>query len=114
MSMRIMTRTKVLGSRRRTEILVLLALLDESYPTELARLLGARLFAVQEIVDALEQEGVVATRLMGRIRRVSLDPRFFAYKELRALLLRLAEGEPDLQKLAEGRRARPRRKGKRR
>ena len=112
--MKISKRQKLFGSRRRTEVLVLLALIGESYPTELARLLGARLFAVQAIVDSLESEGIVVTRLMGRVRRVSLDPRFYARRELNALLLRLAEGEPDLQQLAERRRARPRRQGKRR
>jgi hypothetical protein len=97
------------GSRRRTEVLVLVALLGESYPSEIARLLGAPLFSVQKIVDSLDREGILATRLMGGTRRVSLDPRWFAARELEALLLRLAEAEPRLQKAAAGRRSRPRR-----
>ncbi len=103
---------KLLGSRRRTEVLVLIALLEESYPTELARLLGARLYSVQKVVDALEREGVLATRRMGNQRWVSINPRFFAGKELRALLLRLAETEPVLTEAAASVRRRPRRKGK--
>lgn len=103
---------KLLGSRRRTEVLVLVALLGESYPSELARLLDAPLFSVQTIVDALDREGILATRLFGNTRRVSLDPRYFAQPELEALLLRLAEAEPELRRAAASRRSRPRRAGK--
>lgn len=103
---------KLFGSRRRTEVLVLLALLGESYPTELARLLQAPLYSIQTIVAALDREGVLATRVSGNSRRVSLDPRYFAYQDLRKLLLRLAEAETDLRSAAARRRSRPRRAGK--
>ena len=93
-------------------MLIMLALLDESYPAELARLLTAKLYAVQTILAELEREGILASRLMGRIRRTQLDPRYFAHRELKSLLLRLAEAEPELQAAARGRRARPRREGK--
>ena len=104
--------TKLFGSRRKTEVIILVALLGDTYPTEIARLLGAPLYSVQTIVDSLDQEGVLATRLTGNQRRVSLDPRYFAYKEIQALLLRLAEAEPKLNGIAAGRRSRPRRSGK--
>lgn len=103
---------KLFGSRRRTEVLVLIALIDESYPTEIARLLGAPLYSVQTIVDALDREGILATRMIGNVRRVSLDPRFYAYKELRSLVLRMAEAEPELMAAASRRRSRPRRMGR--
>jgi hypothetical protein len=103
---------KLFGSRRRTEVLILTALLGETYPTELARLLGAPLYSVQTIVEALDREGILATRLVGRSRQVSLDPRYYCFKELKSLLLRLSEGEPALQQAASSRRSRPRRAGK--
>jgi DNA-binding transcriptional ArsR family regulator len=103
---------KLLGSRRRTEIFILLALLGESYPNELCRLLGAQKAAVLYILDGLEADGIVASRRLGRTRRLLLDPRFFAHRELKALLLKLAEAEPVLQRAATTKRARPRRKGK--
>ena len=103
---------KLLGSRRRTEVLVMTALLDETYPAELARLLGAPLYSIQKIVDTLDRDGVLATRLIGGVRRVALDPRYFAYRELKQLLLRLAEAEPKLQDAARSRRSRPRHAGK--
>ena len=110
--MLIKDRNKTFGSRRRTEVLILLALLEESYPTELALLLNAPLFSVQKIVDDLDRQGIVATRLIGKARRATLNPRFIASQELRALLLRLAQSEPELQTAAASVRRRPRRRGK--
>jgi hypothetical protein len=43
---------------------------------------------------------------------MELDPRFFAARELRTLLLKLAQADDHIQAVAAGRRARPRRKGK--
>jgi DNA-binding transcriptional ArsR family regulator len=103
---------KLFGSARRTEVLLMLALLGETYPAELTRLLGATKASVIQILAGLEAEGVVASRLLGRTRRVSLDPRYFGAKELTALLGKLASGRPELRRLAAARRARPRRTGK--
>jgi hypothetical protein len=96
------------GSRRRTTVLILLALLDESYPAELARLLGARLYSIQTILDRLESDAIIVTRRLGRVRRVSLNPRFFAAAELRALLWKLGQEDVELQQAAARRRGRPR------
>lgn len=95
------------GSRRRTEVLILLGLLEESYPSELAALLKAPLFSVQRILSDLEDQGIVASRQRGRTRLVALNPRYYAFEELRALLARLARGEPELDALAAGHRTRP-------
>jgi DNA-binding transcriptional ArsR family regulator len=95
------------GSRRRTEVLILLALLEESFPSELARLLAVPLFTIQRVLSDLEDQGIVAARVRGRTRLVSLNPRFFACNELRQLLHRLAEGEPELESLVAGHRTRP-------
>ena len=103
---------KLFGSPRRTEVLVLLALLEESYPAELEQLLGAGKAALAYILDDLEAEGVITSRRLGRTRRIALSPRYFAAKELRALLDKLARGDQRLQSIAAGRRSRPRRRGK--
>lgn len=102
---------RLFGSRRRTEVLITVALLGETFPSELARLLRAPLYSVQNIVAALDREGVLASRISGRARVVSLDPRYFAFQELKELLLKLAEGEPELRAAASARRSRPRRAG---
>ena len=104
--------SKLFGSERRTQVLLLLALLGESYPGELTRLLGAKKAAVLYIVDGLEAEGVLASQRLGRTRKLTLDPRYYAAKELKALLIPLAEADPALRKIAATRRGRPRRKGK--
>ena len=99
----------VFGTRRRGEVLTLIALLGETYPTEIARLLKAPVYSVQRIVDALDRVGVLSTRVSGGSRRVSLDPRYFAASELRALLLKVAQADEALQEVAQARRSRPRR-----
>jgi hypothetical protein len=104
--------SRLFGSSRRTSVLILIASLTETYPRELARLLGAPLVSVQRIIDGLQLEGVVSSVVVGRQRRVSLNPRWFAANQLRALLLRLAEGDPRYDALAASLRRRPRRSGK--
>lgn len=89
-----------------------LRLLDETYPSELAALLGLRLYSVQTILDGLEREGVTVSRTLGRTRTVRLNPRYFAFEELSALLWKLGEKDVELQRLLAGRRRRPRRPGK--
>ncbi len=87
-------------------------LLDQTYPRELARLLGRTLYAVQKSIEGLERAGLVATWPDGASRKVTLNPRYIALKELRALLQTLTIHEIELQdKLAQQRR-RPRRMGK--
>jgi hypothetical protein len=95
-------RQKLFGSRRRTEVLILIAVLGETFPTEIARLLDAPLYSVQTIVSRLHDEGILVSHLWGRSRRVSLNPGFPAFEELQALLLRLAEAEPRLRAIARG------------
>ncbi len=100
------------GSSRRTAIMILLRLLETSYPSELARLLGAPLFSVQKIVEALESEGVVVSNKIGNTRQVRFNPRYVCYKELRALLWKLGQNDVKIQRAAAKKRRRPRRKGK--
>ncbi|HEX2494088.1 MAG TPA: helix-turn-helix domain-containing protein [Steroidobacter sp.] len=99
------------GTKMRTALLMLVAVLEETYPAELARYLGATIPSVQRTLDKVEVEGLIATRPLV-VRTVSLNPLYPAAKELRALLLRLAEGYPQYQQLKESRRLRPRRRKK--
>lgn len=99
------------GTKMRTALLMLVAVLEETYPAELARYLGATIPSVQRTLDKVEVEGLIATRPLV-VRTVSLNPLYPAAKELRALLLRLAEGYPQYQQLKETRRLRPRRRKK--
>jgi DNA-binding transcriptional ArsR family regulator len=100
------------GTKMRTALLMLVAVLEETYPAELARYLGSTISSVQRTLDKLEDDGLIATRPLA-VRAVTLNPLYPAVKELRALLLRLAEGYPEYQRLKESRRLRPRRRNKR-
>lgn len=100
------------GNARRTQVLVAIRLLGETYPSELAAMLGLPLFSVQSIVASFERDAVVMSRLLGRTRLVSLNPRYFAFKELDALLLKLGLQDAPLQSMLASRRRRPRRAGK--
>jgi DNA-binding transcriptional ArsR family regulator len=104
--------TALFGSRNRTAVLKAIRMLEETYPSELAKLLGVRLFTVQSILQSLEREGIVASRTVGRTRTVSLDPRYFAREELGALLWKLGHQDVGLQNRLAGRRRRPRRVAK--
>ncbi len=100
------------GTKMRTALLMLVAVLEETYPAELGRYLGSSISSVQRTLDKIEEDGLVATRPLV-VRAVTLNPLFPAVKELRALLLRLAEGYPEYLRLKESRRLRPRRRNKR-
>jgi sugar-specific transcriptional regulator TrmB len=100
------------GSRTRTQSLLALRLLGESYPRELSRLLEAPLNSVQQALQGLEKDGLVVARAAGRTRLFRINPRHFAYAELMQFLLRLTEAEEDLIQRVEGLRRRPRRTGK--
>jgi DNA-binding MarR family transcriptional regulator len=100
------------GSRTRTRILVALHLMEQSHPRELARLFGCHLNSVQSALRGLERDGLVATRSAGRTRLVTLDPRYFAARELARYLARLVEADDGLSTSTAALRRRPRRPGK--
>lgn len=100
------------GGSTRTRVLIALRLLEQSYPRELARLLGAPVSGVQQALRSLEKDGLVAGRLAGRTRVVQIEPRYFAREELERYLLRLARAEPALAARVADLRRRPRRSGK--
>lgn len=105
-------RSQLFGTSTRTAVLVAIRLLEETYPSELAALLGVRPFTVQSVLVTLEREAIIVSRLMGRTRMVALNPRYFAHAELNALLWKLGEHDLDLQTKLSARRRRPRRAGK--
>jgi hypothetical protein len=101
----------IFGSEQRTRLLLLTAVLGDTYPAELARYSGASISSVQESLDLLERGGLISTRQVV-VRAVTLNPAYPAAKELRAFLLRIAEGYPAYQQIAEAIRRRPRRRNK--
>jgi DNA-binding transcriptional ArsR family regulator len=90
------------GSVTRTKALLALALLTETYPRQLARLLDIPLFSVQKALASLERDGLIVSRLLGRTRLYGLNPRYLASRELREYLERLASREFDLRRKVRG------------
>jgi sugar-specific transcriptional regulator TrmB len=106
------SRPRLFGSDARTRVLLSVALLEQSYPREIARIAKVPLVSVQRIVNDLERQGVVASRLHGAQREVRLNPSYFAAAELRPLLLRLSLADTQITQEIESLRRRPRRAGK--
>ena len=112
MPMKVTTASSPFGSRTRTRVLAGLELLGESYPRELARVLGAGLSAVQKAVRSLERDSLIVGRTMGRTRLYGINPGFYAVGELRSLARRVADADIELQECVRGLRRRPRMRGK--
>ena len=91
---------KVFGGEARTRIIIATLALRETYPREVARLTGAPLVTVQRVVDDLERQGIVVSRLSGNQRRVTVNAQWTAADELRALALRLLDAVPGLTRRA--------------
>jgi DNA-binding transcriptional ArsR family regulator len=88
-----------------------IALLKETYVRQLALLLGVSSPVLFRIVDALEREGIVVSRYVGRTRTVALNPRMYGVQDLEAFLLKYAKGT-DVEENVSRIRRRPRRRGK--
>ena len=108
----LVSRSSPFGGRVRSQVLLALSLLEETFPRELARLLDVPLNGVQQALRGLEGDGLVAARTAGRTRLYRLNPRYFALQELGSYLKRLVEAEDELRERSEKLRRRPRRVGK--
>ncbi len=100
------------GSATRTQTLVALALMEASYPRELARILETAVNNVQSALRSLERDGLVVARTVGRTRLFQLNPRYFAANALKTLLDKLAAADPELRESVAALRRRPRRTAK--
>jgi predicted transcriptional regulator len=105
-------RSSPFGSWTRTRVLLALQLLEDSYPRQLARLLGLSISGVLKGVRSLELDGLIAGRTVGTTRVFRINPRYFAAAELRAYLDKLADADDSLRDKVATIRRRPRRTGK--
>lgn len=102
----------IFGTEQRTRLLLLIAVLEDTYPAQLSTYSGSSISSVQLTLDILEREGLIATRQLV-VRAVTLNPNYPAAKELKAFLLRIAEGYPEYEGIKDVLRRRPRRRQKR-
>lgn len=110
--MALLSPIKLFGTRRRTQVLLLLFLLEESHASEIAKLLQTPLKTIQRILAGLEEENLVVGRTVGRERRLRLNERYSSMQELKALLASLSQRDRETEQIAESLRRRPRKQGK--
>lgn len=104
---------ELFGSKTRERVLLFILTHRDAYAREMARELGCALNTIQKQLAALEEGDVVYSRLRGRTRLYSLNPRYVFRRELEALLERALQAMPgeERERLYTPR-LRPRRPGK--
>ncbi len=94
-------------------IFFFLATYGEGYPLGMARTFGVSVNRIQQQLKRLENNGIVASRLMGKVRLYTFNPRYPFLRELRQLIESSYKFLPDSEKEKfYRRRTRPRRAGK--
>jgi len=94
-------------------ILLQVYICGEVYARDIASTFGVYLLSVQNQLKKLEKGGVLSSRLKGRTRLFSFNPRYPFLKELRRLLARALDFVPEKEKKKYySPRLRPRRSGK--
>jgi hypothetical protein len=103
----------LLGSVNRERVLLFLYARGEGYPREIARFFQTDLDPVRKQLEKLEAGGVLYSRLAGRTRLYSFNPRYPFLAELEGLLKKaLSYYPPNMQEEILMDRRRPRRRGK--
>ena len=101
------------GNETAAKVLLYLQELDSGYPRGIAQALKLSLSQVQRQLERLEREGVLASRLFGKVRIYEWNPRCGYLEELRTLLAKGSAMLPDeIRGQLLGERRRPRRSGK--
>ena len=103
----------ILGSVSGERVLMFLFARDEGYAREIARFFDTDVAPIQKQLEKLESGGVLVSRLAGRTRLFSFNPRYPMVEELRKLLEKALQFYPDDTREALTMvRRRPRRRGK--
>jgi predicted transcriptional regulator len=103
----------LLGSINRERVLLFLYSRDEGYAREIARFYKTDLSQIQKQLERLEIGNIVFSKMSGKTRVYSLNPRYPFLKELQTLLEKVLSFYPpnEYEELTRSRK-RPRRKGK--
>lgn len=105
--------SKISSGTRQRNGCCYLANYGQGYPREIAATHGSSVSVVLKQLNRLENGGILVSRTLGRTRLFELNPRWFFYKELKALLEKALAALPaeEVKKHYRARR-RPRRAGK--
>jgi hypothetical protein len=104
---------ELFGNPTAEKVLLFISVNESAYAQQIANALQIRLSVIQKQLRRLELGGVLVSRLIGRSRLFSINPRFAVARELRALLKRAYSLLPAAERSPyESGRARPRLTGK--
>ena len=85
----------------------------EGYPLGMAKTFDEPVNKFQQQLKRLEDSGIIVSRLVGKVRLYTFNPRYPFLDELKSLISRAYEYVPEKEKkLYYRKRTRPRRKGK--
>jgi DNA-binding transcriptional ArsR family regulator len=103
----------LLGNKTAERVLLYLANYQQGYARDIAQTYETTLSMVQKQLTRLEDAGILVSRTLGKTRLYELNPRWFLFKELSALLQKALAAVPE-QDVAKyyRKRQRPRRAGK--
>ena len=95
------------------KILFTLFVYGEGYPLGMAKTFKQPVNRFQQQLRRLENAGIIASRLIGRVRIYTFNPRYPFLEEIKALIAKAFEYIPEKEKGAYyKKRTRPRRAGK--
>ena len=101
------------SSKNKEHILLFLFARNEGYPREIAKFYETDVSPIQNQLENLEYGNILVSKLVGRTRVYTFNPRYPFLKELYSLLQKAIEFLPEDEKLhLTISRKRPRRKGK--
>jgi predicted transcriptional regulator len=101
------------GSLIRDDVLKLIVGLDRGgYAREIAQLLDRDLITVQRNLQALERDGILASRMIDRVRLFEINRRYRYAEPLTSLLQAMLYDDVRIRGILETMRQRPRRTGK--
>ena len=103
----------IFGNKINERILLCVLVQKEVYARDISSRFGLRLQSVQDRFKKLEAGGLLVSKLKGRTRLFSFNPRYAFLKEIRTLLEKAMSFVPESEKkLYYTPRLRPRRTGK--
>ncbi|MGD8535295.1 MAG: winged helix-turn-helix domain-containing protein [Candidatus Aminicenantes bacterium] len=85
----------IFGSENKGKILLYIYTHGESYPREIAKMLGLYLNGVQKQLLNMEEDGILYSKLKGKVRLFGFNPRYPFKKELESLFEKILKFIPD-------------------
>jgi predicted transcriptional regulator len=89
---------KLVGSKTAEKVLLFLLLYNEGYARQISRLFPIAFDPVNKQLTKFEDAGILVSRLMGRTKLYTWNPRCPYQKEIKALLQKYWDLLPDDQK----------------